>query len=349
MDCNKLLTVVVPAYNMHDYLRRCLDSLCVEDVMNDVQVIVVNDGSTDDTSQIAHEYEVRFPRYFQVIDKENGNYGSCMNVALPLSQGKYFRTLDADDWYDIEAFVHFVEDLHFTDADIVISEKCNHYVNCREEIRRYSFPAGLPLCQDISFNMINWDDPFLKEMMGVMFVTTKTSLLRNVDMHWSEGVFYSDFEYITIPLLISQTVRLSPFPVYQYLLGREGQSVAYTFSTHNKYSYMIVLNSILDRLEHSHFLSQGAAALFMLKLALLVRVIYNLFFHVQFFLDSDLLAIESRICQVSSLRTMTESLAGFRGHRYIYAYRHNRPLFYLYCLDYRLRTNTCLRKLLKKD
>lgn len=349
MDCNKLLTVVVPAYNMHDYLRRCLDSLCVETVMNDVQVIVVNDGSTDDTSQIAHEYEVRFPLYFQVIDKENGNYGSCMNVALPLAKGKYFRTLDADDWYDTEAFAHFVEDLHFTDADIVISEKINHYVNCPEEIRRYSFPTGLPLCQDVSFDLIHWDDPFLKEMMGVMFVTTKTSLLRKVDMHWSESVFYSDFEYITIPLFISQTVRLSPYPVYQYLLGREGQSVAYIFSKNNKYSYLIVLSSILDRFEDGLFLSQGAASLFKLRLELLVRVIYNLFFHVQFFLDSDLLAIESRICQVTSLRTMTESLAGFRGHRYIYAYRHNRLLFFLYCLDYRLRTNTYLRKLLKKD
>lgn len=346
---SKLLTIVIPTYNMHDYLRRCLDSICVESVMEEVQVIVVNDGSTDDTSKIAHEYERCFPHYIQVIDKENGNYGSCMNAALPLAVGKYFRTLDADDWYDVEAFVKFVEDLHHTDADLIITEKVNRYSDRSQETRPFLFPPHLPMCQDISFDDIDWNNPNLREMMGVMFLTTKTSLLRSIRMQWSEGVFYSDFEYITLPLIQSATVRLVPYPVYQYLLGREGQSVGYTFSLKNKHSYAVVLHSILDRrCDGSQFLSQGAAVLFQLKLELLVSVIYSLFFHLGFRLDAELQSLESRICQDTQLCSFTERLESFRGRRYVAAYRHCKPLFYIYCLDYRLRTNPFLRRLLHR-
>lgn len=346
MADNKLLTVVVPAYNMHDYLRRCLDSLCVDSVMSDVQVIVVNDGSTDDTSAIGHQYAQRYPASFLVIDKPNGNYGSCMNVALPLAEGKYFRTLDADDWYDRDAFARFVVDLSLSDADLVISEKVDHYSDRPNEVRSFVFPVGLPVLQDVSFDAIPWDNPALLDMMGVMFVTTRTDLLRSLPMRWSEDVFYSDFEYITIPLFQAKTVRLTPSPVYQYYLGRIGQSVDYSFSLANQHSYAVVLSAILDRLAQSQFLSSGAARLFQFKLELLVRLVYDLHFQHKFVLDAELQAIEGRIRQHPQLRSFTAGLTGFRGRHYVSAYRHNRLLFYLYNLDYRLRTNAFLRWLL---
>ena len=123
----KLLTIVVPAFNMEKYLRRCIDSICIESVMNRVQVIVVNDGSKDRTSEIAHEYEQKYPHYIQVIDKENGNYGSCMNVGLSLAKGKYFRTLDADDWYNTDAYEKFVKELEKTDADMILCERHEYH------------------------------------------------------------------------------------------------------------------------------------------------------------------------------------------------------------------------------
>lgn len=72
----KLLTIIIPTYNMQDYLCRCLDSLIVpDDMMKDLEVLVINDGSKDRSSEIAHSYQDRFPVTFRVIDKENGNYG----------------------------------------------------------------------------------------------------------------------------------------------------------------------------------------------------------------------------------------------------------------------------------
>ena len=94
---DKILTVIVPAYNMEQYLAYCLDSLCISQHQNDIEVLVINDGSKDATSIIAHDYERKLPQVFKVIDKENGNYGSCVNRGLAEACGKYIKVLDADD------------------------------------------------------------------------------------------------------------------------------------------------------------------------------------------------------------------------------------------------------------
>ena len=87
---NKVISILIPTYNMEKYLGRCLDSLLIEEI-DIVEVIVINDGSKDRSSEIAHSYEERFPNSFVVIDKENGNYGSCINAGLSRASGK---TLD---------------------------------------------------------------------------------------------------------------------------------------------------------------------------------------------------------------------------------------------------------------
>ena len=70
----KILTIIIPTYNMEKYLHKCLNSLIVSDKsLEKLEVLIVNDGSKDSSSQIAHEYESKFPKTFRVIDKENGN------------------------------------------------------------------------------------------------------------------------------------------------------------------------------------------------------------------------------------------------------------------------------------
>lgn len=83
---------------MEKYLRRCLNSLIIdEEGMKQLEVLVINDGSKDSSSQIAHEYQNKYPDTYRVIDKENGNYGSCVNKGIVKATGKYFKILDADD------------------------------------------------------------------------------------------------------------------------------------------------------------------------------------------------------------------------------------------------------------
>ena len=117
----KLLSIVIPTYNTEQYLRRCLDSVLTSEVLPELEVLVVNDGSKDRSPEIAREYEARYPDTVTLIDKENGGHGSTINEGLRAATGKYFRVLDSDDWFDTCNFVKFFAALHDCDEDVVIT------------------------------------------------------------------------------------------------------------------------------------------------------------------------------------------------------------------------------------
>lgn len=119
----KLLSIIVPTYNMEALLEKDLNSLVLEteEQRAKLDVIVVNDGSKDRSSEIAHQFADRYPEEFRVLDKANGNYGSCINAALPLVQGKYVRIMDADDSYYTENLPAYLDVLEKQDAELVLS------------------------------------------------------------------------------------------------------------------------------------------------------------------------------------------------------------------------------------
>ena len=107
----KVLTIIVPVYNTEKYIKRCLDSLDNKETNPKVEVLIVSDGSKDNSIKIAKEYEKKEPNTFKVIEKENGGHGSTINKGLELATGKYFRVLDSDDWVDNKNFIEYVKDL----------------------------------------------------------------------------------------------------------------------------------------------------------------------------------------------------------------------------------------------
>ena len=120
---DKLLTIIIPTYNMEMFLKRCLDSLLLDDMtlLGKLEVLIINDGSKDSSSKIAHNYSEQHPCVFKVIDKENGNYGSCINAGLKVATGKYVKILDADDWFDNNQFLIYVKVLTSLDSDLVLT------------------------------------------------------------------------------------------------------------------------------------------------------------------------------------------------------------------------------------
>ena len=115
----KLLTIVVPAYNVEKYIKNCLDSFIDLSVLRSLEILIVDDGSTDSTASLAHTYEQKYPYSFKVLSKENGGHGSTINYAIPRATGKYFKVVDGDDWLDKSLLPQFVQLLKHTHSDVI--------------------------------------------------------------------------------------------------------------------------------------------------------------------------------------------------------------------------------------
>lgn len=213
---DKILTVIVPTYNMEELLPRCLDSFLIKDkeLMQQVEVLVVNDGSKDSSSSIAHGYEKQYPHTFIVIDKENGNYGSCVNRGLQEATGKYVKVLDADDAFNSEALQEYLRLLQNTDVDMVITSGVN--VTPSDEVTFLW-----------KFNYVSGKSYPIEELHHIWIhdVTHKTSILKQMRYHQTEGISYTDEEWVFYPMFHVMDFLASDLRLYKYTVGREGQTM----------------------------------------------------------------------------------------------------------------------------
>lgn len=218
---NKVLSIVVPTYNMEDYLPRCLNSLIVDEVnMDCFEVLVINDGSKDSSSEIAHKYQEQYPKTFRVIDKENGNYGSCINRALKEAVGKYVKVLDADDWFDTDTLKKFLSFIAVRDEDMILNN-CNLVSNDNTELSTY-------VCKYLKHG----ETIKFKDLLSYLYfpqmhcVTYKLQILK--DMHYvqTEGISYTDQQWVTKPLSMVYSVNYFDGYLYKYCIGRPGQTVS---------------------------------------------------------------------------------------------------------------------------
>ncbi len=220
---SKLLTIIIPSYNMQDYLPQCLQSLLCESSAL-VEVLVINDGSKDDTSKVAVDYSRRYPEVIKVIDKPNGNYGSCINRGIKEATGKYVKVLDADDTFDEDCFEDYLRDLANTEAELVI----NDYVKVWPD-RQKVVTSSLQRRIDLDFIKVCERH---KELWNIQMhqVCYLRSMLLAIGYHQTEGISYTDQEWTFMPLSAVKTVRYVPLPLYRYTLGREGQTMSAGFS-----------------------------------------------------------------------------------------------------------------------
>lgn len=214
----KLLSISVAAYNVGDYLNNTIGSLFVNEKISDqIEVIIVNDGSGDDTCEIANEWQASHPDSVVVIDKKNGGYGSTINESLKIAKGKYYKLLDGDDWYEGDNLADYLNYLESTDADIVVTP----YFEIRnKKTLNDSHNEISPRVETLaSINIQNPD-------FAMHEITVKTDVLRSVDKNIVEHCFYTDTEYVFYCFVGSNTISRFEKPIYCYRLGIEGQSVS---------------------------------------------------------------------------------------------------------------------------
>ena len=214
----KLLTVSIAAYNVESYLRETVASLLrQEDLIELLDILIVNDGSRDQTGEIAHELAARYPQSIRVIDQPNGGYGSTINASLQMARGRYYRLLDGDDWYDPESLRTFLRFLSGCASDLVITP----YVEVRDQKTRVDAHPDIP-ARAISLGEL--------QSASVSFamheITVRTEVLRRSGERIAGHCFYTDSEFTFYCLAASDTVSRCDAAVYQYRLGMDGQSVS---------------------------------------------------------------------------------------------------------------------------
>ena len=218
----KLLTLAVASYNMEAFLDQCLESVTNFDIPDSLEVLVVNDGSNDKTSKIAHVYQKLRPDIVKVIDKKNGHYGSCINEALSVATGKYFRPLDADDWVNTDSLIQLLKKLATCTADLVITEICVYKKDGKDNL---TIPKNIEIDRLYDAKSFDVEKNKCTSLFAMHGMTYRTQLLKDLGLHLHTGIHYTDTEYILLPLDHINKLIFYKLNIYQYNTTREGQSI----------------------------------------------------------------------------------------------------------------------------
>ncbi len=216
----KVLTIVVPSYNTSVHIDRCIPSMIDERCIEDVEILLINDGSTDNTLDLLEKYQIQYPKSIRVIDKENGGHGSVINRGILEAKGKYFKVVDGDDPLIPDGLCQLVGRLKSIDADIVYTSYYRNYISINkreldcvhsiEEGKVYEFDS---ICHEIG-------------SLPLHALNYRTALLKDNKIKLTEKCFYEDKEYNLFPVPYVNTIVYYNIPTYIYRIGVAGQSIS---------------------------------------------------------------------------------------------------------------------------
>ncbi len=220
----KLISIVVPSYNSENYLDKCVQSLLVGG--DEVEIIIVNDGSKDGTLSIAKKYAEEYPTIVRYVDKENGGHGDAVCAGLAVATGKYFKVCDSDDWFDFNAYNKVIAEVkkcvsEGKEIDLFISNFVYEKVfENKRSTMQYAdcVPTG---------TVLTWDNLKLKYGKYILMHSAmyRTQVLRDCGLVLPKHTFYVDNLFVYIPLPYVKTMYYIDADLYRYYIGREDQSV----------------------------------------------------------------------------------------------------------------------------
>lgn len=271
----KLLSVVIPSYNTELFIDKNMRTFIDQRLFDNVEIILVNDGSKDQTAQKILFYESEYPGFIRAIDKENGGHGSVINVGIDKARGKYIKVVDADDWVDTENMVKLVKDLSDCDADIII----NPYYKISQSTGKTSLVGEYKGVNSVEPDKF---DSLMKAgyKLALHSITVKTSILKNNHIRMTEKCFYEDFEYTFFPIPYFATVKVLDYPIYYYLVGQKSQSVNASNALKNIKMYMRVMKDSLQYFDENEERLDDTRKEYMTNcLCDYIRSMYNIYLH----------------------------------------------------------------------
>lgn len=243
MGQNKVLTISIAAYQVESYLEQTLNSLLLPEVLEDIEVLVVDDGSTDRTADIARQYQERYPETVRLIQQENGGHGAAVERGIQEATGEYFKTIDGDDWVDELGFLELVRYLQMDDKiDIVCTpyDWVEHHTG--KVLKRITCDFdGISYQKIYPFTEVS--DQIYVNMHAM---TYRTQLIQKYMPPIDHHCFYVDAEYVLLPIPYIQSISFLEQAVYQYRLGMDGQSMNLRNMQKNCSHHERVLGRILE-------------------------------------------------------------------------------------------------------
>lgn len=221
----KLLSVAIPCYNSAAYMSHAIETLLSGG--EEMEIIIVNDGSVDDTQKIAEEYQAKYPSIIKAIQQENGGHGEAVNTGLANATGLYFRVVDSDDWVNEEALRQVMDVLKNLIAegnspDLFLANYVYEKVGVkRKKVINYNW--ALPKNQ-----IFTWDDIMhFRQSQNILMHSTiyRTKLLQTCGIRLPKHTFYVDNIFVYQPLPYVKTMYYMDVNLYRYFIGRADQSV----------------------------------------------------------------------------------------------------------------------------
>lgn len=212
----------MPSFNVEKTLPATLTSLCLTDIAEYMDIIVVDDGSSDSTALIANSYASRYPDSVRVITKPNGGHGSAVNAGIAAAQGLYFKVVDGDDRLEADGLRALISVLKATSADLVVAPYRKVPVDGGET-------ENMPFDGVVPGKLYRFSDIRANNNIyfGIHSITIKTSILQEHRVLLQEHTFYVDVEYGLLPIPYVQTVEFLAEYVYLYCVGSAEQSISF--------------------------------------------------------------------------------------------------------------------------
>lgn len=234
---SKLLTITIPSYNVEKYLDECLKSFVFPYDDPRLEVIVVDDGSTDRTKDIAIKYADKYPKTIKVISKKNGGHGSTINTGLKYATGKYFKVIDGDDYIDNSVLSKYLDLMERADEDVITNDKVD-FIDGTEQQTPFYF-GSVEYDKKISMENISEKWPF-----SIHRIALKTEIVRQNMPAIDEHCFYVDQEFVLYNIPNIKTLRASDAILYYYRIGNANQSISFE----NVYKRRGDLRRVIDSL-----------------------------------------------------------------------------------------------------
>lgn len=222
----KLISFGIPCYNSYAYMGKCIESLLIGG--EDVEIIIVDDGSTDKTAEIADAYAKKYPTICKAVHQENGGHGEAVNTGLRNATGLYYKVVDSDDWVDKDAYMQVLDTLRsLVNAGTPVDMLLTNYVYEKPSTNQHRHMQYRLLFPQKE--IIGWDG-MKRNIKGFSIlmhsVTYRTAMLRECKLELPKHTFYVDNLFVFVPLPYVKTIYYLDVDFYRYYIGREGQSVA---------------------------------------------------------------------------------------------------------------------------